>query len=77
MAPAPPRTARAPGRMTPLEYLLAVLNDPEADPIRRDRAAIAAAPFCHPKAAPMTKRERQEMEAMTAERDTFWEDVLN
>ena len=33
--------------MTPLEYMLAVLRDPGADSARRDRMAIAAAPFCH------------------------------
>jgi len=32
---------------TPLEYMLAIMNDPNADPTRRDRIANAAAPFMH------------------------------
>jgi hypothetical protein len=35
---------------TPLEYMLAVMRDTEADPVRRDRMAMAAAPFCHVRA---------------------------
>src|SRR5262245_24204224 len=38
-----------PGQMTPLAYLLKVINDETTDPGRRDRLAIAAAPYCHPK----------------------------
>jgi len=38
-----------PGQMTPLAYLLKVINDETTDPDRRDRLAIAAAPYCHPK----------------------------
>ena len=34
---------------TPLEYLLAVVANPEADQKRRDWAAATAAPFCHPR----------------------------
>jgi len=33
--------------MTPLEYLLSVMNDSKADSDRRDRAAIAAARYVH------------------------------
>jgi hypothetical protein len=35
---------------TPLEYMLTVMNDGKADKARRDRMAIAAAPFLHAKA---------------------------
>jgi hypothetical protein len=46
---------------TPLEYLLAVMNDPDADHARRDRAASVAAPFLHPRAGEAGKKgERQE-----------------
>jgi len=31
----------------PLEYMLAVMRDPEADPRRRDRMAEGAAPYLH------------------------------
>ena len=33
--------------MTPLEYMLKVMRDPREDAGRRDRMAIAAAPYCH------------------------------
>lgn len=33
--------------LTPLQYMLKVMNDPGADKNRRDRMAQAAAPFCH------------------------------
>lgn len=49
--------------MTPLDYLLSVINDPAADKERRDRLAIAAAPYVHPRAdlppAPGKKQQRQ------------------
>lgn len=35
------------GATSPLEYMLAVMNDPAVDAVRRDRMAIAAAPFVH------------------------------
>lgn len=38
-----------PTERTPLEYMLAVMNDQTADAARRDRMAIAAAPFVHGK----------------------------
>ena len=44
-------TAPAPGRMSPLDYMLSVMNDPEVDDARRDRMAIAAAPYVHVRAA--------------------------
>jgi hypothetical protein len=48
----PPRLDGGTGpRMSPLEYMLSVMNDPGADPARRDRMAIAAAPFAHQRAA--------------------------
>jgi len=33
--------------MLPLDYMLKVMNDPRESKDRRDRLAIAAAPFCH------------------------------
>ena len=35
--------------MDPLDYMLKVMNDEDAEPERRDRMAIAAAPFMHPR----------------------------
>jgi len=36
---------------TPLDYMLRVMRDPEADPSRRDDMAKAAAAYVHPKLA--------------------------
>ncbi len=33
--------------LTPLAYMLKVMNDPEADKERRDRMAVSAAPYVH------------------------------
>ena len=47
----PEQRERYASAKTPLDYLLAVMRDPLADTRRRDKAAKAAAPFCHTKAA--------------------------
>jgi phage terminase small subunit len=36
--------------VSPLQFMLSVMNDPYEDDARRDRMAIAAAPFCHARA---------------------------
>jgi hypothetical protein len=36
---------------TPLEYMLRVIRDENVEPTRRDRLAIAAAPYCHQRIA--------------------------
>jgi hypothetical protein len=59
---------------TPLDYLLAVMNDPTAEPERRDRMAIAAAPFVHPRAAdgrPTKKQTAEEVAARAGKRGRF------
>lgn len=33
--------------MEPLDYMKKVMRDENADPERRDRMAVAAAPYCH------------------------------
>jgi hypothetical protein len=38
---------------TPLEYMLKVMRNPRADGERRDRMAVAAAPYVHPKLSTM------------------------
>ena len=51
------------GGLTPLEYMLDVMNDRLADDARRDKMAIAAAPYVHGKAAdaaPGKKEQKQE-----------------
>src|SRR3954466_1818545 len=68
-------TAPAPGRLSPLDYMLAVMNDPDADDARRDRMAIAAAPYVRARAADAKpgKKEEGEQAARTAERGTNWD----
>jgi hypothetical protein len=72
------RAAARSGGMTPLEYMLGVMNDEAADEARRDRMAQAAAPYVHPKAgdAAPGKKEQQHRQALTAERGTDWEALL-
>lgn len=50
---------------TPLEYMVDVMNDPNADQARRDRMALAAAPFVHGKIAEVGagKKEQQKQKA--------------
>lgn len=52
---APSATASSDGSegetRSPLEYMLSVMSDPRAEKSRRDRMAIAAAPFVHSRAA--------------------------
>ena len=37
---------------TPLVYMLRIMNDPAAEPKRRDQMALAAAPFLHSRLTP-------------------------
>jgi phage terminase small subunit len=41
--------AAAAENLTPLEYMLREMNKPTEPKERRDRLAMAAAPFCHPR----------------------------
>jgi hypothetical protein len=43
----PKREPASPASQMPLDYLLSVMRDPEADPKRRDAAAKAAARYLH------------------------------
>jgi hypothetical protein len=71
------RAARESGA-TPLDYMLAVMRDPDADPQRRDRMAQAAAPYVHPRAEAVEqgKKEAAREAARTVERGTDWERLL-
>jgi hypothetical protein len=62
--------------ISPLDYMLGVMRDTEADPARRDRMAQAAAPYVHAKAGESTKKEDREAASRTAERGTSWEALL-
>ena len=56
------KAARKAG-LSPLDYMLAVMNNPEADQNRRDRMAVAAAPFVHPRVADNRFGKRDEESA--------------
>src|SRR5690348_90939 len=60
--------------MSPLDYMLTVMNDDGADAARRDRMAVAAAPFCHARAdtAAPGKKETAQKAADTAGDGTEW-----
>ncbi len=53
--------------LDPLDYMLKIMNDPNEPKERRDRMAIAAAPFCHAKATEgKGKKQEQEIRAKAA-----------
>jgi len=58
--------------MAPLDYMLKVMNDPkEKDNARKDRMAIAAAPFCHQRAEKGGKKIVQAGQAAEVTRGKF------
>ncbi len=70
-APAkPPKTKpEAPAvldEIEPLAYMLKVMNDPGIDPSRRDRMAVAAAPYLHPKVGESGKKVKTQQAAKAA-----------
>lgn len=64
VAPDIKKAARQSG-MSPLDYMLTVMNSDDVDCERRDRMAIAAAPYVHAKAAEAVggKKEQAQAEA--------------
>ena len=52
--------------LAPLEYMLQIMNDPNEDMDRRFRAAIAAAPFVHPRKGEGSGREDKKERAKAA-----------
>lgn len=68
--------AKAKG-LTPLEYMLGVMNNEAEEPARRDRMAQAAAPYVRAKLAPKAAGadELPSTEQKTAEAE--WNDLLN
>ena len=71
----PPKTAapgtKADGKQEPLDYLLAVMNDNEADPVLRVRSAIAAAQYRHTKRSDGGKKDEKQKAAELAELGKF------
>src|SRR5690242_1425804 len=68
-----PETQEPAGNLTPLEYMLSVMNNPAAHPERRDRMAVAAAPYVHGRAdaQALGKKEKQQERAKEASRGRF------
>ena len=66
----------AAGLTTPLQHMLSVVNDPAAAPARRDKMAIAAAPYCHPRIADKGKKAVEAETAQRAGEGSAWEDDL-
>jgi len=64
-----------PGQMSPLAYLLMRINDVCAPPEVRDALAIAALPFCHPRAGYGVGKKAAAAQA-AAEADDGWGDDL-
>jgi hypothetical protein len=60
----------APGE-SPLAYMLRCINDPNVDDARRDRLAVAAAPYLHAKAGEGGKKEQKARAAKTASTGKF------
>lgn len=71
---------KTPGIM-PLDYMISVIRDPTATQDRRDRMAIAAAPYCHARvieaAQPKGKKEQQAEAAEVAGIGTPWSQDLD
>jgi phage terminase small subunit len=55
----------------PLEFLLTVMNDPEAEPNLRVRAAVAAAQYVHVKRGDGGKKEEGQKRAESASSGKF------
>ena len=75
--PANVAEAAAKVELSPLEYMLQVMNDLAAEPERRDRMAIAAAPFVHVR--PSDHKAGKKAEAAARAREisgTAWDDLL-
>jgi phage terminase small subunit len=57
--------------------MLAVINNAAAPARRRDKMAIAAAPYCHAKPAPAGKKRQAAVAAKRAGAGTSWADDLD
>lgn len=55
----------------PLQYMLAVMNNPNATPDRRDKMATAAAPYVHAKKGEGGKKDERQDAAKKASKGKF------
>ena len=64
--------------LTPLQYMISVMNDRTADRKRRDRMACAAAPYCHARIADHRKgaKDLKAEAADNAGAGSAWEEDL-
>jgi hypothetical protein len=53
---------------TPLDYMLQVMRDPDADPNRRDDMARAAAPYLHPRPASVQQSNNDNVHVIIGDR---------
>jgi hypothetical protein len=58
-ATAEARAAAEATGILPLDYMLSVMRDADAEPKRRDAMAMAAAPYLHPKVSPVEGRTNE------------------
>jgi hypothetical protein len=75
----PPRVAQAGtteaqpvGELSPLSYMLRIVNDSDASAARRDRMAVAALRYCHSKPVPVGKKHQQAEAAARAGDADAW-----
>jgi len=54
-----PEAVLTEGQISPLQYMLAIINDPTASARRRDRMAVVAARYCHPRAGNLRKKDAE------------------
>jgi hypothetical protein len=59
----------------PVAYMLRVMNDPRADAARRDRVAIALAPYLHRKQG--ERGAREDRQSYAEEKGTEWDGLLS
>ena len=65
------KAAAASENLTPLEYMLRIMRDPNEDADRRARMAIAAAPFCHARKGERSGKEDKADRAKAAGKGKF------
>lgn len=63
--------AAAAENLTPLAFMLRVMNDPKEDVRRRVRAAISALPYCHARAVESGKKDAAKSKAEAASAGKF------
>jgi len=59
------------GELTPIEYMMRVMRDEGADAARRDRMAVALAPFVHAKKGELGKKDERKQAAKVASTGKF------